>query len=368
MNVLFLTEEPITFSGTMVRGGQIHVRNVVTGLRDRGHNVHLVDWNTDRETAFQHSVTPKLRFVLDPIRTVRQAIRTGRDIDTDVIVSKTRKTYLPGFITAAVLNVPHVVHVGSSLSPPTASLIDRLDNASFASRIRAPHDGFMVVCRAIGEELKDRGISEKQIYDVRNAVDTDKFRPDTEVELPENIATRLENRKGSLLGFVGGLFDYKGVFDLAEAVELTSTEVTVVIAGDGPARSRLEQEFRENAVFLGSVPYEHMPATYAALDALVLPSHTEGLPRVVLEAAATERPVVATRVGGVPEVVADGTTGLLCPPHQPEQLAGRIDQLFEEHDLAAMGKAARRKVLNEFTWASQYDRYEQFLSAVIDNE
>jgi len=367
MNVLFLTEEPITFSGTMVRGGQIHVRNVVDGLRDRGHDVHLVDWNAEPEADFQHPVTPKLRFVVDPIRTVRQAIRTGRDIDVDVIVSKTRKTYLPGLVTATILDVPHVIHVGSSLSPPTNGWVDRIDNASFASRIRLPHDAYMVVCNAIGEELQGRGVSEKKIFDVRNAVDTARFYPDTDVDLPKNTAALLEDDKGPLLGFVGGLVDYKGVFDLANAVQRSATDPTVVVVGDGPARNRLEQELGENGVFLGSVPYERMPAVYAATDALVLPSHTEGLPRVVLEAAATECPVIATRVGGVPEVVTEGTTGLLCPPHQPGRLARRIDQLFEEYDLATMGKAARKKVINEFTWASQYKRYERFLEAVIDD-
>lgn len=368
MNILFLTEEAITFSGTMVRGGQIHVQNVVKGLRSRGHDVHLVDWNDEPEVEFQHSVTPRLRFVVDPVQTVRQAVQTGRSIDADVIVSKTRKTYLPGLVTSAILDVPHVVHVGSSLSPPTNGLVARLDNASFVSRIRAPHDAYMVVCNSIGEELQDRKISEDKIYDVRNAVDAEKFRPDPDVELPVDTATRLEEQNGPVLGFVGGLFDYKGVYDLADAVQHTSTEPTVVIAGDGPARSGLEREFGADTVFLGSVPYEQMPAVYAAFDALVLPSHTEGLPRVLLEAAASELPVIATRVGGVPEVVSEGTTGLLCPPHQPKRLATRVDQLFGEYDLAAMGEAARERVLNEFTWAAQYDRYERFLSATIDDE
>jgi len=367
MNILFLTEEAITFSGTMVRGGQIHVRNVVAGLRDRGHDVHLVDWNSEPEVDFQHSIAPKLRFVVDPIRTTRRAIRAGRDLDADVIISKTRKTYLPGLAAAAVLSAPHVIHVGSSLNPPTVGVIDLLDNASFTSRIRAPHDAYFVVCNAIGAELLDRGIREERIYDVRNAVDTERFHPDTDVDLPADAAARLEETDGPFLGFVGGLFDYKGVFDLADAVQRTETEPTVVIAGDGPARGRLERELGENGVFLGSVPYERMPAVYAAFDALVLPSHTEGLPRVLLEAAATELPVIATRVGGVPEVVTEGTTGLLCPPRQPEQLAGRIDRLFEECDSAAMGTAARERVTNEFTWTAQYDRYEQFLGAVIDD-
>jgi len=367
MNVLFLTEEPITFSGTMVRGGQIHVQNVIKGLRERGHDVHLVDWNDDPETSFQRSVAPTLRFVIDPTRTVRRAIRIGRDIDVDIIVSKTRKTYLPGLVTATTLNVPHVVHVGSSLDPPVNGLIDRLDNASFVSRMRAPHDAYLVVCDAISRELQRRGISPERIYDVRNAVDTDRFCLNPDISLDPEVTERLNDCDGPILGFVGGLFDYKGVFDLVAAMDQTETEPTIVVAGDGPARERFEAELGDNGMFLESIPYEQMPAVYAAFDALVLPSHTEGLPRVLLEAAAAELPVIATDVGGVSEVVVDGETGLLCPPRQAELLAERIDELFKERNLTTMGEAARKKVLDEFTWAAQYDRYERFLGAVIDD-
>lgn len=367
MNILFITEEPITFSGTMVRGGQIHVRNVVEGVRERGHNVHLVDWNANPETDFQHSITPTLRFVIDPARTVQRAIRAGRDINVDVIVSKSRKTYFPGLLTATMLNVPHVVHVGSSLDPPTDGLLDRFDNASFVSRLRAPHDAYLVVCDAIAEELRRRGINPDQIYNIRNAVDTDRFRPNPDITLNTEVTERLSGCSEPILGFVGGLFDYKGVFDLAAAIDRTETDPTVVVAGDGPARKRFEAELGDDGVFLGSIPYEQMPAVYAAFDALVLPSHTEGLPRVLLEAAATELPVVATNVGGVSEVVVDGETGLLCPPQQPEQLAARIDELFGEKNPIAMGETARKRILDEFTWAAQYDRYEEFLEMVVND-
>ena len=367
VNILSLTEEPISFSGTMVRGGQIHVRNVVEGLRERGHNVHLVDWNENPETDFQHSIAPRLRFGVDPTRTVRQAIRVGRNIDVDVVISKTRKTYLPGLATASILNVSHVVHIGSSLDPPVDGLLDRFDNVSFVSRIRAPHDAYLVVCDAISRELQQRGINPERIYDVRNAVDTDRFCPNPDVTLETEVSKQLNDCDEPILGFVGGLFDYKGVFDLAAAIDQTETEPTVVVAGDGPARERFKAELGNDGIFLGSVPYEQMPAVYAIFDALILPSHTEGLPRVLLEAAATELPVVATNVGGVGEVVSDDETGLLCPPRQPEQLAARIDELFFERNPAALGEAARRKVLDEFTWAAQYDRYEQFLETVIND-
>lgn len=368
MRILFVTEEAIRFSGTMIRGGQIHVRNVIRGLRDRGHEVHLIDWNSSPDHSDQHSIDPQIRFIDGSIRTFRQILNVGQTFEPDVVISKTRKVYLPGLAAARILGIPHVVHVGSSLDRLTDGIIDYLDARSFAARLRAPHDAYFVVCDAIGDELRERGASAGRVYDVGNAVDTGRFCPDPDADLWPAAAERLDAIDEATLGFVGGLVDYKGVFDLVEAIKLTETDVTVVMVGDGPARDRLKRELGENGVFLGSVAYERMPAVYAAIDALVLPSHTEGLPRVLLEAGATERPVVATRVGGVPEVVIDGETGLLVPPRSPERLAAGIDELFGERDPAAMGTAARELVVDEFTWGAQYDRYERSLQTIIDRQ
>lgn len=365
MRVLFVTEEPIRFSGTMVRGGQIHVRNVILGLRERGHDVHLVDWNSESERQFQHSLAPRSRFVEGPVQTLRKLVSIGKSAAPDVIVSKTRKVYIPGLLAGRILGVPHIAHVGSSLDPPTNGPLDRLDSESFAARLRAPHAAYFVVCDAIGNELRERGVASERVYDVRNAVDATRFVPDPEVSLPDRVRSRIGDTAGPILGVVGGLTDYKGVFDLADAIERSRVDPTVVVAGDGPARGRFERELGENGLFLGSIDYELMPAVYANINALVLPSHTEGLPRVLLEAGAAARPVVASAVGGVPGVVVDGETGLLCPPRDPSRLAAAIDELFTERQPTKMGQRARELIVEEYTWDAQYNRYEAFLADVV---
>ncbi|MFC7237802.1 glycosyltransferase family 4 protein [Saliphagus sp. GCM10025317] len=352
----------------MVRGGAIHVRNVVSGLRKRGHDVYLLDWNSKPERSFQVSVDPQCRFVEGPLRTLIRAIRIGRRRAVDVIISKTRKTYLPGLLAARSLGVPHVVHVGSSLDPPVESLFGRLDLASFRTRLRAPHDGYFVVCDYIGSQLQTYGVHEDRIFNVLNAVDVDRFNPEL---VPTTLSERFENRievqeSGLCLGYVGGLQPYKGLEDLATALESVDADCKLIVAGDGPERRRLEQIFGETATFLGSVPYEQIPSLYHEFDAFVLPSHTEGLPRVILEAQATATPVVATRVGGVPEIVQDGETGLLCDPHRPDQLATVIDRLAtDEREREWLGENGRTAVEKGFSWDELYDRYERALRQVI---
>ncbi|WP_299263754.1 glycosyltransferase family 4 protein [Halorientalis sp.] len=371
MRVLYLTEEAISFTDAMVRGGAIHVRNVVIGLRDRGHEVILLDWNDTPERPFQASVAPRTRFVDGPLRTVSQAVRLGGRRTVDVVVSKTRKTYLPGLFAARRLGVPHIVHVGSSLDPPVEGLLERVNLASFSARLRVPHDGYFVVCDHIGAQLIERGVAADRIFDVRNAVDVDRFHPET---VPTPLADRFRDRLaesetcGALrLGYVGGLQSYKGLGDLAAALDRTERDWHLLVAGDGPERDRLEGRFGQQATFLGSVPYEQIPALYHEFDAFVLPSHTEGLPRVVLEAQATATPVVATRVGGVPEVIADGETGLLCGAHRPADLAAQLDSLASDGDRRhRLGQQGRRAVETEFSWSALYERYERYLRRVIE--
>ncbi|MBX0285489.1 glycosyltransferase family 4 protein [Halomicroarcula sp. F28] len=372
MRVLYLTEEAISFSDAMVRGGAIHVRNVVTGLRDRGHDVTLLDWNLAPEREFQRSISPRTRFVWGPLLTLDRAVDIGRQQDIDVVVSKSRKTYLPGLVAARRLGVPHVVHVGSSLNPPVDGLGGQLDNASFSARLRAPHDGYLVVCDYIGRQLRNRGVSNDRIFDVRNAVDVDKFHPESvPTPLAEHFREQIDasgaNQGTHNLGFVGGLQPYKGLDDLAGALDQTERDWHVLVAGDGPERDRLAARFGERATFLGSVPYEQVPALFHEFDAFCLPSHTEGLPRVVLEAQATATPVIATRVGGVPEVIEDGESGLLCPPQRPAALAAALERLAsDESECERLGNRGRAAVETEFSWPTLYERYEVSLQQVVE--
>jgi len=366
VRLLYLTEEPIRFDEPMVRGGAIHVRNVVSGLRERGHDVTLVDWNESPDRSFQQSIAPRTRIVDGAVRTLFAATAVGRRTDTEIVVSKTRKTYLPGLLAARRLGVPHVAHVGSSLTS-RPGMGNWLGATSFSLRLSAPHDAYLVVCEALGDELRQRGVA-GDIFNVRNAVDTNRFTTaPRDDETVERFRQRHESgtEPGLTLGYVGGLHRYKGLFDLADAIDRCSSQVSLLIAGDGPIREEIAERLGDSATLLSAVPYDDVPAVYHASDVFVLPSHTEGLPRVVLEAQAVGTPVIATDVGGVSEVVTDGETGVLCPPHAPDDLAAAIDRLANDPGVRAqIGTNARAAVVDQFSWSALYDRYEQFLSAV----
>ena len=158
-----------------------------------------------------------------------------------------------------------------------------------------------------------------------------------------------------MVGSLGRLHPQKGFSDLLTAfaqVRQRIPSVRLFVAGDGELRDDLEAQARSlgmAAVVTFAGVRADVSEVLAALDVFVLPSLWEGMPNAVLEAMASGLPVVATAVGGTPEVVVDGVTGLLVPPQDPGALAQAIGHLLRDPDLRRrMGRAGRRRVEEHF--------------------
>jgi glycosyltransferase involved in cell wall biosynthesis len=157
-------------------------------------------------------------------------------------------------------------------------------------------------------------------------------------ELPSRDELRGElGLDGSTLAFAGRLGPQKALGVALEALAGVPA-AALVIAGDGPDRAALELRARELRVdgrtrFLGSVSREAVLRLFRAADATLLSSSWENLPHTVLEALVVGSPVIATAVGGVPEVVRDGENGLLVPPNDPDALAAAIARVLGDDDL-----------------------------------
>jgi glycosyltransferase involved in cell wall biosynthesis len=169
---------------------------------------------------------------------------------------------------------------------------------------------------------------------------------------------------GDVLAFAGRLGVQKSLGTALEAVA-TTPGVTLVIAGDGPERAALEARARELGLdgrvrFLGGIPRERVLRLFRAADASVLPSAWENFPHTVVEALAVGCPVIATTVGGVPEVVRDGENGLLVPPRDASALAAAIGRFF--------GDAALRERLAEAAPASVAGHTEAAVFTAIETE
>jgi glycosyltransferase involved in cell wall biosynthesis len=167
---------------------------------------------------------------------------------------------------------------------------------------------------------------------------------------------------GAVLVFAGRLGPQKALEVALDALAGLD-EVTFVVAGDGPERAALERRAAELGLdsrvrFLGSVPRERVLRLFRAADASVLPSAWENFPHTVVEALAVGCPVIATAVGGVPEVVRDGENGLLVPPRDPAALRAAIARFLHDDELRERLSAGAPASVSGSTEASVFGEIE----------
>jgi glycosyltransferase involved in cell wall biosynthesis len=213
----------------------------------------------------------------------------------------------------------------------------------------------VAVCGPFARRLMRRGVSPDSIRVQHNSVQP--FVPPGEEEIAA-LKTRLGLTSELVVLCVGRLSFEKGHADLLEAIAMVRSaaslpEFRLVLVGDGPERERIIEQARRLTIEHLLVMPGHQPdmrAYYAIATLLALPSHTEGSPNVVLEAMAAGVPIAGTTVGGVPEMLDDGETGLLVPPRAPAAMATALKRLLENSRLRIeLASAARRQIDLRFT-------------------
>lgn len=188
---------------------------------------------------------------------------------------------------------------------------------------------------------------------IPNGVDIVRFSPGTDSRL--RAEWQLE-AKHLVVVIARRLVPKNGVLIAAHALDACVPNVRFVFAGDGPERTALEAVLaatgcRERAVFLGSVQNSAMPEVYRAADLCLLPSLMEATSIAGLEAMASGKVLIGTRVGGIPALIEDSVTGILIPPNDPPALASAINAFANNRDrLVRMGAAARRRAEQRFAW------------------
>lgn len=223
-------------------------------------------------------------------------------------------------------------------------------------------DAVMVNAQSLRERhVREDGLSAAKVHVVHDGVDLARYPPASGSPRPT-------------VAVVANLHASKGHLDLLEAaVKLRASmpDLQILCAGDGPLRALLEQQIALSGLsgcvsLLGHV--EDVPALLARAHVACLPSHDEGQPSAVLEAMAAALPVVATNVGGTPELVRAGETGLLVPARDPAALAERLLALLSDPLRArALGAAGRALVEREFSLAALAQRLGVLYRAVLAN-
>ena len=149
--------------------------------------------------------------------------------------------------------------------------------------------------------------------------------------------------------------------------------VELTIIGTGQYKEKLQSlagslGINDRVRFVGYVSNQELPTFYRSVDAFILPSETESFGLVFAEAMSCGLPILASNVGGIPEIVRHGVDGLLCPPARPDLLRSNIEKLVGDRlTLDRMGKSGRQRILDYFTWKRTAAEYLDIYNSVLDS-
>jgi len=351
-------------------GAGVHVSNLVTALAeisDIATKVHC--FGPRREDAVNY----ELHGDLASINPALQALLIDSDIashlgSVDIAHSHTWYANLAGYLASKMYNIPHVV-TAHSLEPLRPWKAEQLGGgyqiSSWAEKISYESaDAIIAVSDGMRADVLAAypQIDPNKVHTIRNGINTLKFKPEKDCSILEKLGI---DKPYAL--FVGRITRQKGLAHLLRAWRQVSSDYSLVLAAGSPDEpaigAEVEQLIAELSVERGNIhwikemlPHKELTSLLTHAQAFLCPSIYEPLGIVNLEAMACETAVVASRVGGIPEVVADGETGLLVDFSNQHEIfetnfAAAINAVMSDSSLAnRFGKAGRERAISEFGW------------------
>jgi glycogen synthase len=394
MNILLLSNE---YPPHIYGGAGVHVDYLcreLTRLDDAAHRLQVLCFGDQNKNSGNHAVSgiPEVNgwFLRPPPHAPhtklldalgRNLVMTGSARDAEVVHCHTWYTHLAGCLIKQSLEIPLVITV-HSLEPHRPWKREQLGSgynvSSWLEKTALQNaDGIIAVSGAMKKDVIDLyGVAAERVRVIYNGIDVREYRhaPDPEVLRAYGI----DPHRPYVL-FVGRITRQKGIVHLVNAIPSIDPGVQIVLCAGAPDTAEIAAEMaaRVEAARAGTgntivwiremVPRERIVPIYSQAALFVCPSVYEPFGLINLEAMACETPVVAAAVGGIPEVVVHGQTGLLVPfepagPGDPEprdpaaysrDLADAVNRLLRRpEELAAMGRASRRRVEANFSWAA----------------
>jgi glycosyltransferase involved in cell wall biosynthesis len=296
----------------------------------------------------------------------RELTRRLRDLRADVLCCHGYKSDVVGLLAARRRGLP-IVAVARGWTGATwrVRLYEWLDRLSLPRM-----DAVVCVSEAQARKVGKTGVHAERLHVIRNAIHTERFLP-TGAAARQVLQSLFARPRALLIGAAGRLSPEKG-FDVfveaAASVVRTRPDAGFVLFGDGPLRGAIARQIARLGLadhFVLAGFRDDLDRLLTGFDLTVLPSYTEGLPNVVLESFAARVPVVATAVGGTPEVIEDGVSGYLVPAGQPAPLAERILALLGSAALRErMGRHGQRQMRAHFTFEVQARQYRELFETL----
>jgi glycosyltransferase involved in cell wall biosynthesis len=333
-------------------GAQEHVFSLVNRMSRQRYNVKVVSLSHGSSVRRLQRAGIDVIVVDEPDDklAVRSLAAELADFEPEILHNHMYRAEVVG-TRAALLLGEHGCRRPAVISTVHSSRIRCVEDRETLRQLTPLMDRLIVVSQAIKEKIEDEGRSGVPVSLIYNGVDLQRYNhqqpcctlhEDYKIE-PEapivGVVARLEAEKG-----------HRTLLAAWPAVLEAVPNARLLIVGEGSEEDSLKSQaeelgISERVVFTGR--RDDVPAVTAALDVAVLPSYREAQGLSVLEAMALSRPVVASRVGGIPEMIDDGVSGLLVPPHDPPALAAALIRLLTDHPFADMLARAGHNLVHE---------------------
>jgi glycosyltransferase involved in cell wall biosynthesis len=299
---------------------------------------------------------------------IRRLVRRLRSGDVDVLHTEDKYSHILGGLAARLARVP-VVMTRHVMREGTSTLSDSLKARLDARALRSADRVIAVSDAARTSAMDSIGVAPSKVVTVYNGLGGQTTRD--RLSAAEIRSALGWPHAARIVTMIAALRDGKGHEVLLESVARVRDAIPsllVVLVGSGPRESELRQlaaPLGEHVRFLGE--RRDVATILAGSDVVVLPSWTEALPTVLLEAASAALPVVATNVGGTPEIVVEGVTGRLVPPGDPDALARELIALLRDPEAGhAMGRRAKERVESRFSIERQAAETAAVYRAVLE--
>jgi alpha-maltose-1-phosphate synthase len=368
-------------------GAGVHVSHLVPELRARCE-VEVHCFGAPRPKVHAHAVALELAGANPALQTLSVDLAMADALGgVELVHSHTWYANMAGHLARTLHGVPHVI-TAHSLEPRRPWKAEQLGGgyrvSSWVERTAYEHaDAIIAVSEGMRADVRDcyPAVRPERVHVVRNGIDTNTYHP-----VPETDALRRlgANPTRPIVAFVGRITRQKGVGHLLAAAHHIDHGAQLLLCAGAPDTVEIEVEARAAVAKLSAarpgviwvpdmLPIEDVRQVLSAATVFACPSVYEPLGIVNLEAMACGTAVVASAVGGIPEVVEHGVTGLLVPydEQDPEGfqrgLAQGVNELLADPErVAAMGQAGRKRAITEFSWSAVADRtvqvYQQLLS------
>lgn len=341
-------------------GQELRILAEMTAHRKRGHRLFLLcppetRLRREAEAAGIPVIPLKIRgpWDLSAARRIRDAVRERR---VEILHTHSSVDSWAGALAARWAGTPALIrtrHISVPVKRP------------FFNRLYYFPDAIITTGEHIRRDLlRSHRLPPDRVTSIPTGVNVRRFRPRNPAEaLKKELGLEPEDRVLTLAAVLRTQKRHEIVVAALRAIKERFPRIRVLFVGEGPGRERIERAIAG----AGLEPYfrlpghrEDIPEILSFTDAAVIPSAAEGVPQFLLQAMAAGRPVIATGVGGIPEVITSGENGILIPPEDPRSLAEAVRLVLDRPEKAReMGSRAREAVEREFTLERMAERVEQ---------